>query len=110
MAHTHKCPQCGSSVAGMRSVCPRCEAEVRVPRRWDDSEDSRSSREEKRHAANVRMRNSGLGLFVLGVLLLSRGVDDAIQRLTPVGAMGILFIVVGTICFLWGWRLIQLEK
>ena len=61
-------------------------------------------------AANMRMRNSGIGLFIMGVLLLSQGVDGAANRLTPVGAMGVLFIVVGTICFLWGWKLNQLEK
>ena len=78
--------------------------------RWDDPLYRRSAREEKRHAANMRMRNSGIGLFIMGVLLLSRGVDGPANRLTPVGAMGVLFIVVGTICFLWGWKLNQLEK
>ena len=78
--------------------------------RWDDPLDRRSAREEKLHAANVRMRNSGIGLFIMGVLLLSQGVDGAANLLTPVGAMGVLFIVVGTICFLWGWKLNQLEK
>ena len=79
-------------------------------RDWDDQEQSRSVREEKRHAANARMRTSGAGLFIVGILLLSRGVDDNAKTLTPIGAIGILFIVLGTICFLWGWRLIQLEK
>ena len=78
--------------------------------RWDNPLDRRSAREEKRHAANVRMRNSGIGLFIMGVLLLSRSVDGAANLLTPVGAMGVLFIVVGTICFLWGWKLLKLDK
>ncbi len=80
------------------------------PRNWDDQEQSRSVREKKRHAANTRMRNSGAGLFIVGVLLLSRGVDANANTLTSIGAVGILFIVFGTICFLWGWRLVQLEK
>jgi len=78
------------------------------PRNWDDRKQSRSVREEKRHAANTRMRNSGVGLFIVGILLLSRGVDA--NTLTPIGSIGVLFIVFGTICFLWGWKLIQLEK
>ena len=80
------------------------------PRNWDDQEQSRSTREGKRHAANTRMRNSGAGLFIVGILLLSRGVEVQANTLTPIGSIGILFIVLGTICFLWGWRLIQLEK
>ena len=80
------------------------------PRNWDDQEQGRSTREEKRHAANARMRNSGAGLFIIGILLLSRGVDSNANTLTTIGAIGILFIVFGTICFLWGWKLIQLEK
>ena len=80
------------------------------PRNWDDQEQSRSVREEKRHAANTRMRNSGAGLFIVGILLLSRGVDASANTLTPIGSIGVLFIVFGTICFLWAWRLIQLEK
>ena len=80
------------------------------PRNWDDQEESRSTREGKRHAANARMRNSGAGLFIIGILLLSRGVDDNANTLTSIGAIGILFIVFGTICFLWGWKLVQLEK
>ena len=79
-------------------------------RDWDDQEQSRSVREEKRHAANVRMRNSGAGLFIVGILLLSRGVEVKANTLTSIGSIGILFIVLGTICFLWGWRLIQREK
>ena len=110
MAHTRKCPQCGTPVVGTRSVCPRCQGGMQESHRWDDPQERRSAREEKLHAANVRMRNSGIGLFIMGVLLLSQGVDGAANRLTPVGAMGVLFIVVGTICFLWGWKLNQLEK
>jgi hypothetical protein len=56
------------------------------------------------------MRNSGVGLFIVGILLLSRGVDANANTLTPIGSIGVLFIVFGTICFLWGWKLIQLEK
>ncbi len=79
-------------------------------RNWDDRKQSRSVREKKRHAGNVRMRNSGVGLFIVGILLLSRGVDANLNTLTPIGSIGVLFIVFGTICFLWGWKLIQAEK
>tara|TARA_Y100000588_G_C14235852_1_gene917272 strand:- start:2190 stop:2441 length:252 start_codon:yes stop_codon:yes gene_type:complete len=81
-----------------------------APQQWDDTNQSRSVREEKRHAANVRMRNSGAGLFVVGILLLSRGIDAKANILTPIGSIGILFIVIGTVCFLWGWKLLELEK
>ena len=67
-------------------------------------------RERKRHAANTRMRNSGAGLFILGILFLSRGIDAKASTLTSVGAVGVFFIVFGTISFLWGWKLIQMEK
>lgn len=110
VAHTHKCPQCGSPVSGTRAVCPRCEGAMAQPRNWDDRKQSCSVREEKRHAANTRMRNSGVGLFIMGILLLSRGVEASTNTLTPIGSIGVLFIVFGTICFLWAWRLIQLEK
>ena len=110
MAHTRKCPQCGALVAGTRSVCPRCETGMETPKQWDDMKQSRSVREEKRHAANVRMRNSGAGLFIMGILLLSRGIDDKANTLTSIGSIGIIFIVFGTICFLWGWKLMELEK
>ncbi len=110
MAHTCKCPQCGTAVAGTRSICPRCESEMEMSKKWDDTSQSRSVREDKRHAANVRMRNSGVGLFIMGILLLSRGFNEKANALTPIGSVGILFIVIGTVCFLWGWRLLQLEK
>ena len=61
----------------------------------------------KLHAANVRMRNSGIGLFIMGVLLLSQGVDGTAKRLWERWAFS---CSVGTICFLWGWKLNQLEK
>ena len=85
MAHTRKCPQCGALVAGTRSVCPRCETGMETPKQWDDMKQSRSVREEKRHAANVRMRNSGAGLFIMGILLLSRGIDDKANTLGCAG-------------------------
>ena len=50
----------------------------------DDPLDRRSAREETPRG-DVRMRNSGIGLFIMGVLLLSQGVDGAANRLTPVG-------------------------
>ena len=80
------------------------------PRNWDDRKESRSVRERKRHAANTRMRNSGAGLFILGILFLSRGIDAKASTLTSIGAVGVFFIVFGTISFLWGWKLIQMEK
>tara|TARA_Y100000588_G_scaffold390685_1_gene496906 strand:- start:881 stop:1021 length:141 start_codon:yes stop_codon:yes gene_type:complete len=46
----------------------------------------------------------------MGILLLSRGLDAKANTLTPIGSIGILFIVIGTVCFLWGWKLLQLEK
>ncbi len=83
---------------------------MRTPKQWNDPKQSRNVREEKRHAANVRMRNSGAGLFVMGILLLSRGIDAQANTLTSIGSIGVLFIVFGTICFLWGWKLLELEK
>ena len=63
--HTRKCPKCGSPASGTRTVCPRCAGAMTQPRNWDDQEQSRSTREGKRHAANTRMRNSGAGLFII---------------------------------------------
>jgi len=83
---------------------------MRKSQQWDDPNQSQNVREEKRHAANVRMRNSGAGLFVIGILLLSRGIDAKANTLTSIGSIGVLFIVFGTICFLWGWKLLELEK
>ena len=58
----------------------------------------------------LRMRNSGALLFVVGIVLLSQGVDAEANRVTSVGSFGIGFIVLGTVTFLWGWKLLQVEK
>lgn len=110
MAHTRKCPECGTAVVGSRVECPRCAGSVNPPHQWDDPQDGRSQREARRHAANLRMRNSGALLFVVGIVLLSQGVDAEANRVTSVGSFGIGFIVLGTVTFLWGWKLLQVEK
>ena len=56
------------------------------------------------------MRNSGALLFVVGIVLMSRGVDAEANTLTPFGSIGVLCIIFGTIIFLWGWKLLQMGK
>ena len=105
MAHTRKCPKCGSAVVKTRATCPRCESSLAEGPRWDDPEQSRDRREGKLHAANKRMRNSGAGLFVVGIVLMSQS-GETKQFLS----LGVFFIVIGTTMFLWGWKLLQMEK
>ena len=110
MARTRKCPQCGMAVVKPRDVCPRCEAPLAEGPRWDDPSQTRSAREKKLRSTNVRMRNSGALLFVVGVVLMSQGVDAEANTLTPFGSIGVLCIIFGTIIFLWGWKLLQTGK
>ena len=56
------------------------------------------------------MRNSGALLFVVGIVLMSQGVDAEANTLTPFGSIGVLCIIFGTIIFLWGWKLLQTGK
>ena len=93
-----------------RDMCPRCDASVAEGPRWDDPSQSLSTRKKKLRATNVRMRNSGALLFIVGIILMSRGVDDEANTLTPFGSIGVLCIIFGTIIFLWGWKLLQMEK
>ena len=88
-----------------RATCPRCESSLAEGPRWDDPEQSRDRREGKLHAANKRMRNSGAGLFVVGIVLMSQS-GETKQFLS----LGVFFIVIGTTMFLWGWKLLQMEK
>jgi hypothetical protein len=93
-----------------RDVCPRCEAPLAEGPRWDDPSQTRSAREKKLRSTNVRMRNSGVLLFVVGIALMSQGVDAEANTLTPFGSIGVLCIIFGTIIFLWGWKLLQTGK
>ena len=110
MARTRKCPQCGMSVVKPRDVCPRCDASVAEGPRWDDPSQSQSARKKKLRATNTRMRNSGALLFVVGIILMSRGVDAEASKLTSFGSIGVLCIIFGTIIFLWGWKLLKMGK
>ncbi len=110
MARTRKCPQCGMDVVNPREVCPRCDSSMAKEPRWDDPSQSLSARKKKLRATNVRMRNGGALLFIVGIVLISRGVDAEANSLTPMGSIGVLCIIFGTIVFLLGWKLIQMEK
>ena len=110
MARTRKCPNCGAVVVKTRDTCPRCQSSMAAAPRWDDPSQSRAKREGKLRAANIRMRNSGALLFVVGIILMSRGVDAEANTLTPFGSIGVLCIIFGTIIFLWGWKLLQMGK
>ena len=110
MTRTRKCPQCGMAVVKPRDVCPRCEAPLAEGPRWDDPSQTRSAREKKLRSTNARMRNSGALLFVVGIVLMSQGVDAEANTLTPFGSIGVLCIIFGTIVFLWGWKLLQMGK
>jgi predicted nucleic acid-binding Zn ribbon protein len=97
-------------VVNPREVCPRCDASMVKGPRWDDPSQSLSARKKKLRATNIRMRNSGAMLFVVGIILMSRGVDSEANSLSPFGAIGVLCIIFGTIIFLWGWKLLQMRK
>jgi len=105
MRQTRKCPACGSAVVKTRETCPHCEALLAECPRWDDPSRSRSQREDKLRTANSRMRNSGAMVFVAGIIFMSQGGKNA--KLLP---LGILLIVIGTVVFLWGWKLMQADK
>ena len=98
------------AVVKSRDVCPRCDTSLAEGPRWDDPSQSISARKKKLRATNTRMRNSGALLFVVGIILMSRGVDAEANTLTPFGFIGVLFIIFGTIVFLWGWKLLQMGK
>ncbi len=98
------------TVVKPRNVCPRCDASLTEGPRWDDPSQNLSAREKKLRATNTRMRNGGALLFVLGIILMSRGMDAEANTLTPIGSIGVFCIIFGTIIFLWGWKLLQERK
>lgn len=73
--------------------------------RWDDPSQSRAQRAKKLRGANVRMRNSGAMLFGVGILLMTQG-----REMGKLLILGVLSIVIGTVLFLWGWKLLQMEE
>lgn len=88
-----------------REVCPHCEAPLTEVPRWDDPSRSRSQREDRVRSANTRMRNSGAIVFVAGIVFMSQ--SGKTPKLMP---LGVLLIVIGTVVFLWGWKLVQADK
>jgi hypothetical protein len=76
-----------------------------VAPRWDDPSQSRDQRKKKLRAANVRMRNSGAMLFGVGIILMAQG-----REMGKFMIIGVISIVIGTIMFLWGWKLLQVGK
>jgi uncharacterized OB-fold protein len=105
MARTRKCPNCGAVVVKTRDTCPHCQSSMAAAPRWDDPSQSRAKREGKLRAANIRMRNSGAVLFGVGILLMTQG-----ERIGKLVIIGVISIVIGTILFLWGWKLLQVGK
>ena len=42
---------------------------------------------------------------LVGILLMTQG-----ERIGKLVIIGVISIVIGTILFLWGWKLLQMEK
>jgi predicted RND superfamily exporter protein len=51
------------------------------------------------------MRNSGAMLFGVGIILMAQG-----REMGKFMIIGVISIVIGTIMFLWGWKLLQVGK
>jgi len=92
-----------------RSACPHCAAPKVEAARWVDPAEPAPAREGRVRAANNRMRNGGALLFLVGILLMSQGFS-AEGQITTIGGVGVLFIVVGTIAFLFGIKLSQVRR
>ena len=44
-------------------------------------------------------------MFLFGIVLMANGVaSETAPRLKPIGGMGVLFIILGTVSYLWSWK------
>jgi len=109
MGRTRKCPECGTEMVKSRSACPHCAVPKAEAPRWVDPAENADARAGRVRSANTRMRYGGALLFVLGILLMSQGFT-AEGNITAIGGVGVLFIVIGTIAFLFAIKLAQVRR
>ncbi len=80
------------------------------PPRWADPDRDNPCATDRRRLALRRMRNGGFCMFFFGIVLMSQGVASVpAPHLKPVGGVGVVFIVLGTIGYLWGWKMLRDE-
>lgn len=101
MARTRKCPECKSTVVIGPMDCPHCGS--RFPGNWNEADEDMDLADGRRSAYR-RMRNGGVFLFALGIVLIAKGVEPDPFRIPPIAGVGVVFIVLGTIGFLAGWQ------
>jgi len=110
MARTRKCPECKRTVLADRELCPYCDAPRPEPRRWADPERGTSPSTDGRRLALVRMRNGGVVMFLFGIVLMANGVaSEPAPHLKPIGGVGVVFIILGTVSYLWSWKMLRNE-
>jgi len=109
MGRTRKCSGCGAEVVKSRTICPHCSAPREEEPRWVDPSENADAREGRVRAANNRMRYGSTLLFLLGILLMSQGFT-AEGNFTSIGGVGVFFIVIGTIAFLFAFKLAQKRR
>ena len=80
------------------------------PPRWADPDRDNPSTIDRRRLALRRMRNGGFCMFIFGIILMANGVASApTPHLKPIGGMGVLFIILGTVSYLWSWKSLREE-
>ena len=110
MARSRKCPSCKRTVIAGRDNCPHCDAPRSVPPRWADPDRDNPSAPDRRRLALRRMRNGGVVMFLFGIVLMTNGVvPEPAPHLKPIGGVGVLFIILGTVSYLWSWKMLRHE-
>ena len=80
------------------------------PPRWADPDRDNPSAPDRRRLALRRMRNGGFCMFIFGIILMANGVaSEPTPHLKPIGGMGVLFIILGTVSYLWSWKSLRGE-
>lgn len=80
------------------------------PPRWADPDRDNPSAPDRRRLALRRMRNGGVVMFLFGIVLMANGVaSEPTPHLKPTGGMGVLFIILGTVSYLWSWKSLREE-
>ncbi len=108
MARTRKCPICKCTVLADRENCPYCDAPRPDPHRWGDPDRDNPSGPDRRRLALCRMRNGGVVMFLFGIVLMANGmVPEPTPHLNPIGGVGVIFIILGTVSYLWSWKMLR---
>jgi len=111
MARSRKCPECKRTVLADREQCPHCNAPKTAPKSWgnlDAKGAGNLSGTDHRRQALYRMRNGGVVMFVFGIILMANGVvPGPTPQLKPIGGVGVIFIILGTVSYLWSWNTLR---